>query len=428
MGGYGIIGCDAVQLDKHMPAGSQTLSSKGQRPSLSEGAGPNRAEVMQRAHYTPLSSTAAGTGLRRYLSHLDGGQFIALLLTVFAVAPLMYPDFFQSHSGFLTIFNLYDLERNAGPLSLGWMPTVGHAFDLFRGAGALPYAVAEVFAWLGLSGPQAIMASYSMSFLVGTWAMYRWTRRWLGNSSALLAAMLYTYMPYHLTSIYVRGSLADAWVQALLPLTLWAADCLGATSRRWAHLLVLLVCFALLCATQLGPALLWLPILAGYIWFRGHLGNRLAPILTGGAVLAGICVALVWGNASSTPDTFDASFPYLFQLLSPAWNVTGQASGWLNAIPLQIGLASLGLGLLAMALLVLPTSSNQQSQQTSTRMRTVLWYWLLIAGLTLLLMQSPLRVIWRLTAWDRLLTYPWQVMGFPRARSGSSRRSDRVAG
>ena len=391
---------------------------KGHNLPLSDGIGLKRAESIHEPYPRRLSSSGVLTKLRRHLFALDGGQFIALLLTVFAVAPLTYPGFFRSHSGFLAIYNLYDLERHAGLLGLGWLPTVGHAFDLFRSGGALPYVVAEVFVRLGMTAPQAVMASFGTAFLVGVWAMYRWVRRWLGRDSALLAAVLYTYMPYHLMSVYVRGSLSDAWVLALLPLTLWLAEHLDATPRRWAQLLALLVSFALLCMAHFGLALLWLPVLAGYVWSRGYPDGRLGPMLTGGVLLAVAGIAHVWGSRSVPPDVFDTHFPYLFQFLSPAWNVEGQVTGWLNAIPLQIGLASLGLGLLATALLVVPRPADRPTPQpptagqATTQTRKALWYWLLVASGAFLLMLSPLRFVWQLTAWERLLTYPWQMLGF----------------
>ncbi len=56
---------------------------------------------------------------------------LALLLSVFAIAPLWYPGFFQSHTGYAAVYNVIDLDRQLGSV-LTWTPTWGRAFDLFR--------------------------------------------------------------------------------------------------------------------------------------------------------------------------------------------------------------------------------------------------------------------------------------------------------
>ena len=356
------------------------------------------------------------SNLYRRIMSWDGGQFIALLLAVFAVAPLAYPGFFQSYSGFLPIYNLYSLEQYSGLLGLGWMPTVGRTFDLFRGSGSLPYVVAEVFRWLGMSAPQAIMASYAMSFLVAAWAMYRWTRRWLGQEAALLAATLYTYLPYHLMVVYVRGDLSEAWVLALLPVVFWAAHGLCAERRRGAFLLLTLIAFILLCSANLGLALLALPVLVGYVWLAGGLGRVWGVISTLASIVVVTVLAHTWAAHYASPITFEDHFPYLFQFLSSAWNADGQVSDWLNAVPLQVGLPALGLGLLSVVLLWMVPKSEPETSPPARRLpldrnRRLLWYWLVVGGIAFVLMLSPLRFVWHITGWSHLLTYPWQMMG-----------------
>jgi len=136
--------------------------------------------------------------LLKLLRKLDLNLILLFLLSIFAFAPLTYPGFFQSHSGFLPIYNLYDLEIHFGDFS--WAPKMGRGYDFFRGEGVLPYYVAELFRWLGASGAEAIRWSYGLSFVLSAWAMYGWAKRLWGGRAALIAAVVYTYLPYHLAA------------------------------------------------------------------------------------------------------------------------------------------------------------------------------------------------------------------------------------
>jgi hypothetical protein len=296
------------------------------------------------------------------------------------------------------------------------VPAVGRAFDLFRGSGSLPYVVAEGFRWLGMGAPQAVMASYATSFLVAAWAMYRWTRDWLGQEAALLAATLYTYLPYHLMVVFVRGDLSEAWVLALLPVMFWAAHGLCSKRRRGASLLLTLLALALLCSTNLGLALLALPVLVGYVWMGGSVGSPWGVVSTLASIVVVTVLARTWAANYASPIAFEDHFPHLFQFLSPAWNAGGQVSDWLNSVPLQIGLAALGLGLLSVILLCLKPKFASEASPPGRRLaldrsRRLLWYWLVVGGIAFLLMLSPLRFVWHISGWSHLLTYPWQMMG-----------------
>ena len=192
----------------------------------------------------------------KLLRKLDLNLILLFLLTTFAFAPLTYPGFFQSHSGFLPIYNLYDLELNFG--DPGWAPTVGRWYDCLRGEGVLPYYVAELFRWLGASGAEAIRWSYSLSFVLSAWAMYGWAKRLLEDRAALVAAVVYTYLPYHLAVVYVRGALAEAWTFVGFPLLLCTLHNLSkeeTEGNRYCHAVTLALLCVALCLTHVGLTL-----------------------------------------------------------------------------------------------------------------------------------------------------------------------------
>ena len=125
------------------------------------------------------------------------GWALAMLLTVFAVAPLTYPGFFQAESGFLPAFRAAGLE-----------PTWFRPADVLRDDGTLPYLLVRPFFHLSGSGIVAVKWGYAAAALLGAWGIYAWLRRWLGSGGAVLAAAVYTYLPWHLAVIYRRGAYA----------------------------------------------------------------------------------------------------------------------------------------------------------------------------------------------------------------------------
>jgi len=144
------------------------------------------------------------------------------LLPVFAWAPLTYPGYFELHSGFLPIFNLADLARHLTDLS--WAPAIGQPYDLLRGERALPYLLGMIPRGLGASSMTAVKWVFGASMMAGALGMYTWARRRLGPWPGLLAAMVYVFWPLGLTTVYVRGALAEAVLLGLMPWALWAAD------------------------------------------------------------------------------------------------------------------------------------------------------------------------------------------------------------
>ncbi len=186
---------------------------------------------------------------------------LTLALTIFAVAPLAYPGYMQVHSGFVPSYNLADLARQPlNPGWPGWTPHVATGFDPLRGDGLLPYYLALPLVWLGGTSLVGVKAIFVLGFLLGAAGMFVWLRRPLGPVGATLAALVYTYLPYHIAAVYVRGAWGEALCLGLLP---WAlAETQARSGWRWGALAAL--AWALAGLSQLGLAV-W-GLLLGVAW------------------------------------------------------------------------------------------------------------------------------------------------------------------
>jgi hypothetical protein len=333
---------------------------------------------------------------------------LTLALTVFALAPLAYPGYMQVHSGFVPAYNLADLAGR--PLQLGWKPNIASSFDPLRGDGLWPYYLALPVVWLGGSPLSGVKAVFALSFLLGAAGFYLWLRPWVGPAGASLAALVYTYLPYRLAAVYVRGAWGEAFFLGLLPWALAATEG-RATSRIYTRTAWIVLVWALLGMSQAGLAVWGFVLLAawGLLINRRGYGQLLAAL---GGTLAGLALTLLIAGFSTPPspiNLFD-HFLYPAQLFSAYWGFGASRPGWEDGLSLGLGFAALGLGMLTlfMALGQARTHPGQFNQATSAR-RLLLPC---IPGVIFaLLTLAPTAFLWRLTGLHRTLTYPWQLLG-----------------
>jgi hypothetical protein len=389
---------------------------------------------------------------------------LVLLLAVFAIAPLTFPGFFQAHSGYLPAWNVAHIAQ---------APDWGRAADLLRGEGKLPYLLAWPFFKLSGSGLVAVKWGYALAFLLGALGVYAWTRHLLGTKGAVLAAAVYTYLPWHLSAVYVRGAYAEAWLWAFLPFTLWAIDRLAERRPRAtvAAATVGLLVLAAAAWAQAGLTALFLPILIGYgvVVALNRKGMIVGLVLD--AALSFIMLLGLAQTAAPAAVPFADHFLYPYQLLAAAWGFGSSVPGWADGMSFQLGVAAVGLTIVAIALRLgreenaarpstLPSRTfraiafgrNQiKSRHSEERKRRdevhrrisltprdqrdsslpepalsategvaqndkcdcparTFWFWGAVLLVLVILTLLPLALLWRISHLQSLLTYPWQVL------------------
>lgn len=332
---------------------------------------------------------------------IDPGLLLVILLIGFAVAPLTYPGFFQAQSGFLPVFNVEHLAD---------APNWGRVADPIRGEGKLPYLLAwPAAAWLG-SGVGAIRSGYAAAFVLGALGIYAWARHWLGRKGAVLAAVVYTYLPWHLSTVYVRGAYAEAWLWALWPFMLWSID--RWIQRRFFSAAVIGL-LALVAAFMTQPGLMALSalVLVAYavvVVQKPSATRRLVATL-------GLVLFLLWLAARFVPlghKSFGAGTLYPYQLLSAAWG---------DGLSFQLGLAAVGLTIVAVALWIGGRDGSSIEAEKPSLERVVrlesrivlgraMAFWLAVLLVIVILLLSVSALFWRITGFGAYLTFPWQAL------------------
>ncbi len=320
---------------------------------------------------------------------------LVLLLSLFAVAPFALPGYFwgandaRHHVYFLHQFNRM---WEAGVWWPRWSPdfAFGYGYPFFNIYGPLSHLLAQALLWWGgLSYTAAIETIFALSIVASATAMYVCARELGGRGMGLVAALVYTFLPYHLLNLYVRANLAESMAFIWLPLCLWSVRRSVITPHlRW--IVAAALAYGGLMLTSNLVIVLFTPALAAYLlllaWLYALPAGSTATLLqrAGAALrralvaglgpLAGLGLsAFFWLPAFLERKfvlqeqwyggryDFRGHFVYPHQLFSSNWGFGVSLPGPEDPISLQIGLAALLLALIGLVR-VWPRAGRQRAE------------------------------------------------------------------
>ncbi len=313
--------------------------------------------------------------------------WLTLALSLFAVAPFAQPGYFwgandaRHHVYFLFEFNRVFADGMWWPR---WSPdfAFGYGYPFFNIYGPLSHFLAEGLLLSGFSYTGAIETVFGLSVVASAAAMFLFVKDWIGDRAGLIAALVYTYAPYHLLVLYVRGNLAESMAFVWLPLCLWSfrRAVLGQRGWRpaWGWVMGAAASYAGLMLTSNLVIVLFTPLLAAYILllmvqksskksdffqksdFWAIPRSALSPILAGlwGLGLSAIfwIPMLLERNYVRVDQWFDGRYDFrddflsFFQLFSPRWGFGVSQAGPGDPIGFQIGVMPTVLAILGLLL------------------------------------------------------------------------------
>ncbi len=221
---------------------------------------------------------------------------VALLLCVVAGWPLLASwGLVETRAGGDSPFLLVRVHQLVAALKEGSFPVrwmgdaaYGYGYPFFNFYASLPYYLAALLKLLGFTYVNAIKGTQLLGLMAAGLGAYLLAKRlWPNPWGALLASAAYTFAPFHLVNLYVRGdSLSEFWAFAFYPfvlltlMRLWEAP----APRRVA---AAALAFGGLIMTHNVSALIFSPFVGlflAYLWFAGR-GGRLRRLAIAVAAL-----------------------------------------------------------------------------------------------------------------------------------------------
>ena len=261
--------------------------------------------------------------------------------------------------------------------------------------------------------------------LLGGLGIYLWLKSWLGNRGAVIAALVYIYLPFQIATVYVRGAWGETLFWGLLPWAILTTTYL-VTSPYWSLVPVAASFWLILGLTHLGLSW-WGAFFVVLLLLLVHFAQAKLPIV---AIFSGLAVASIISMglapaSSQTSPIFSQHFLFPFQLLSANWGVGPSTPGWDDGLSLQLGLVATGLSLLTVILWQRGGTTSPPVSRIDPR----LLFFTMTVLITILLQLGVAPFLWQLPIWpgyalSDTLTYPLAIVRVDRALfSGISRGS-----
>jgi hypothetical protein len=191
---------------------------------------------------------------------------LVILLTIPAVVALFHPGFFVTDDGNWMVIRLSAFYE---ALKFGQFPVR----FLYRLNNSYGYPVADflypLFMYIGVlihilkfNFVDTVKIIFGLSMLGSSIFCFLWLKEKYNNIPAIVGAIAYSFFPYHLYDIYVRGSTGEALAFAMVPFILWQIE-------RGSFALTSLG-IALLITAHNSLALLFLAVILMYVALMHH--------------------------------------------------------------------------------------------------------------------------------------------------------------
>ena len=385
--------------------------------------------------------------LQTLLSKLRPRAELLLLfgLSLLALAPLFNADyFFDAHDGRHSVFYLimFDASLRDGALWPRWAMhhIQGYGYPTFILQAPLGFYLAELFVLLGAGYTLAVKFTWVLGTLISGWGMATLVQYWLDRSAggprpqhklaALVAGLLYVYIPYHLADIYVRAALNDTLLFSWFPWVLLTLDQLIDQSfspgwRRRLGVAVLVLGGCLL--THTFALISFTPLVILFVLFRLAVAQaeshhwRSVIGRAGLAAAAGLLALLLIATflfpllaegqyleqQVYTTNTYDYHnhFVQWGQFFSPFWGFgySDDPTGANDGMGFQVGVVALLLTMIAAYVTL------RESEPAWMR-RAYLGFLAAISLILLFLMTPSATLLWESFPFLAIIQFPWRLL------------------
>lgn len=322
--------------------------------------------------------------VKHFFQNHWGAFLLLLVLSLPAIVPLLQKGFFLTDDAEWMIirFSAFYAALGDGQFPVRFVERLnfgyGYPVTTFLYPGFLYFAVPLQLLKIGFVTSIKIMIGVSL--LGSTIFTYLWLSKFFSKIASLIGALFSLYLPYHLFDVYTRGSVGEIFALLWIPFILWMIE-------RKSIFFVSIGIFLLLIAHN-SLALLFLPVLFLYAWFRQSLSTK--EII--------ISFFLGFGLASFF------IIPAVFELSLTQFSQTKISDPLAYFADLQlIGISSFFIWFSALFLFV--------TKKKSVKNKKIIALFLFVSFISIVISSSVSSVLWQLTG-ASFVQFPFRILSY----------------
>lgn len=346
---------------------------------------------------------------------------VAVVFAFLSVLDLANYGLPPTHDGEYHVLRFWQFTKvlSEGNLYPRWAPDFNNGFGipLFNYVYSLPNYAAALFHLLGFSFIDSFKLNMAAASIIGAIFFYLWARKYWGELGGVVSSVFYTFSPYHLLDIYVRGSVGEVWSLAVIPALLWSYLNF-IQSNKYRYFVLSAVFLALLIYAHNILALIFVSFFTLYSLFlilhskniKVNLVCLLLIVLTGLGLAAPFWLpAILETKYVVGLGIFDPTqyFPAVYKLIYSSWGYGFAGPNIPDQMSTQIGFADIFVVFESICILYILKKSNEQEIVKGKKIIK----FMVILFLAYAFLITPFSAIfWKVVPFASYVQFPWRLL------------------
>lgn len=340
--------------------------------------------------------------------------FLAIAIAFLAIFPLLHKGLPPTHDGEYHVIRFFEFNKVLldGNFYPRWAPDLNNGFGipLFNYVYPLPNYMASFFHLFGLSFIDAFKLNLLSASLIGAVFFYLWARQFWGDLGGLVSSAFYSFSPYHLLDIYIRGSVGEVWALGFFPAFLWSITKFIRENNFFYGILSSIFLSLLIFSHNILAFMFFSfgVLYAAFIYINQKGKKSISRIVL--VFILGISLSSIfWMPAIFEKEyvrglevyDYSSNFPEFYQLIIPSWGSGFSGGSLQNELSFQIGLANLFAIFLSVILLF---------KKNLKEHRKIIYFFLTSFLIIFFLMLSISKFVWQIVPFMNFFQFPWRLL------------------
>lgn len=344
--------------------------------------------------------------------------WVLLILTSSLILwPLTHRGLPPSHDAETHIIRAYQFDKTLrdGDWYPRWQPDVnkGYGSPLLNYSYPLPYYVISIFHFFGFSFIDGFKLALAFATITGGIVFFLWARIFWGNLGGLVSSTVYTFSPYHIVDLYVRGALGEIWSLALFPGFLWAVTML--IKKKNVNFFVPSALFlGLLILSHNILAYMFFPFAIAYCVVITMISGETKKsfIYVSSLMLLGLGISGIFWIPALFEKEFVRGllvyniyehFPEVYQLIFPSWGTGFSNTDLSNQMSFQIGVVNI-LAVLTNIFISL------QLFKKNIKDAVIIIFFLIVFFVVMFFLMNVSYPVWKYAPFLNYFQFPWRFL------------------